>query len=124
MIDCRLTKNYLKEYSRLCDSYYDCGECPLYNEACDAGLLCNDFLKQYPDLIINLVQRWSNEHSLKTCYDDFCEKFPKIAKLDKGDFYCTYCKADFYGEEVPCQYIGEGMGACEKCWNEPIDNQQ
>lgn len=123
MIDCRLAKSFLREYSRMCGSY-DCNKCPLYKELSDKNLVCCVFILQYPDIAIKLVQEWSNKHPLKTCYDDFCEKFPKISKLDKKNFYCNFCKADFYGEEIPCQYIGEGVGACEKCWTEPIDNQQ
>lgn len=119
-MDCRETKNYLKEKRRMCETIKYCDECPFYDVE---GMDC--FVSGATKPInakeaIATVQKWSDEHPRKTYARDFFEKFPE-AKPDK-EGVPRMCRVNCYGGS--CQYsavAGAGPAPCKACWNEEME---
>ena len=123
-MDCNKTIDFFAEAKRLCNSHDKCvdnaankEQCPMF-EVCSIARpkICAKDIKK----AIEIVQKWSNEHSQKTYMQDFFEKFPK-AQLD-SDGTPFVCRKRIYGGE--CQKDEECddyTGTCENCWNEPME---
>jgi hypothetical protein len=80
--------------------------------------LCTVVIEQHPDRAIKIVQKWSDEHSVKTRIDDLLEKYPKVY-ISSGNTpsirpymlgYCENCDDCVYSH---CE--------AEVCWHEPVD---
>lgn len=117
-IDCNITENYLKEKVRMTahNGVYcliDCHDCPLSIHNNSKRVLCTDLQHMYPTEAIAIVQKWSDEHPVKTVKDDFLEKYPN-AILDK-DGIPTGC-IRWLGYHITCP----PAGLCEECWNKPL----
>lgn len=122
-MDCNKTTNFLSELKRLCDSRDECvadtankEQCPMFG-VCrfTYSKICAEDIKT----AIETVQKWSDEHSKKTYVQDFFEKFPDAQSYSDGS--PVICRKIIYGRIRPpfenCGYIG----ACYKCWNEPME---
>lgn len=122
MIDCNITKNYFSEKARMSKTTksgtckVECAKCPLSSDNNDAGECCTDFEMLYPQQAIEIVQRWSDEHPLKTYLSEFLKHYPNVQLYDAGipKGICPYhlglmskdnCRKDHY---------------CLGCWNQPI----
>ena len=123
-IDCSITENYLKEKARMTKSVLKgctitCRECPLsdYNNPEHIG--CGWFEKRYPKEAISIVQKWSDEHPIKTILDDFLEKYPKANLRPNGasPYLCPYSLG--YEEAAYCD--GQEFRNCRECWNRPLE---
>ena len=100
---------FLNEFKRMCKFYakkYDCEGCPLYKED---GLLCNISELSYDERthVLNLVEKWSKEHSERTYLSVLLEKFPKT-NLENGA--PMICPSDL-GFHCDC------ISNCKECWN-------
>lgn len=113
-IDCSVTVNFLKEWRRYCGGRR-CGYCDL-SEHNECGFpACQ--VKDHPDKAVGIIQKWSDEHPVKTRLDDLLEKYPKawmeanssvVAPWKLG--YCRNCsKCSLNGRLLP------------DCWGEPVD---
>ena len=115
-IDCSKTVNFLREYKRMCDSYEHCGKCAFNEPVRSEGLPCNAYCKEHPEIAVEKVQAWSDEHPVKTRLDDLLEKYPNADIVDgKPLFYPVrlgYCKG--------CDRCNI-RGLAKECWNEPVD---
>ena len=122
-MDCNKTINFYHELQRLCDSRTRCvndeankGQCPMLGRCEDAltKISIEDATK-----LVEIIQKWSDEHPKKTYAQDFFEKFPKAQSYSDGS--PVVCRKIIYGEIRPpfknCHYTG----ACYKCWNEPME---
>lgn len=107
-MDCNKTINFMKECKRMCDAQEKCERCPL-DDCCSGNALWDES----PRRAIEIVQKWSDEHSSKTYAQDFFEKFPN-AKKD-ANMYPRICRQQIYGGECPDE-VG-----CFNCWNEPME---
>lgn len=81
MADCSKTEEFLKEWSRLCKCSICSEQCSdaacLIEKACDGCYSwCYQFIKNCPDEVINFVQKWSDEHPIKTRQGEFLKVFP------------------------------------------------
>ena len=79
MIDCDNTKNFFKEFRRMCDSQDLCKLCPISEangRATKAISIspCNFFVRDNLKKAIEIVQKWSDEHPQKTILDDLKER--------------------------------------------------
>lgn len=111
MIDCSITENYLKERARMTEKcQINCRDCPFYYPS---NAYCSLFEDKYPEKSIEIVQKWSDEHPLKTYKDDFFEKFPNARKREDG--IPDICYKKIYG--IKYRY-GECDNGCAECWNE------
>lgn len=115
MIDCNITKNYIHERKRMCESY-SCFECPLSSKTNGKNKVCRAFENNYPSAAIGLVQKWSDEHPQKTYLTDFLDKHPN-APLTNGipSGICPY----YLGYMAKKEFV-ECSTNCQKCWNTAI----
>ena len=123
-MDCNKTTNFLHELKRLCDSHDECvaneankEDCPMFG-VCSLthSRLCAETVKT----AIEIVQKWSDEHSKKTYAQDFFEKFPDAPKDESVKEKCPLaCRKGIYGGE--CPKIKLRIDCCYECWNEPME---
>jgi hypothetical protein len=113
-IDCSVTANFLKEWRRYCGGRR-CGYCDL-SEHNECGFpACQ--VKDFPEKAVDVIQKWSDEHPVKTRLDDLLEKYPKTY-ISNGNTpsirpymlgYCENCDDCVYSH---CE--------TEVCWHEPL----
>lgn len=99
----------IKDLKRMCKMQKHCADCPLgvFNGPCYP-----DF---YPDNIDDILDKWVQEHPIKTYAMDFFEKFPNAVKEPSGDpLPCIGAvHSEFYGKPCP-------VGGCSECWNQEM----
>lgn len=125
-MDCNKTTNFLAELQRLCDSRDRCMANAANKEQCPMFGFCEDALTRIgiedATKLIETIQKWSDEHPKKTYAQDFFEKFPNAQSYSDGS--PVVCRKIIYGEIRPpfenCYYTG----ACYKCWNEPMNDEE
>lgn len=120
MADCSKTIEYGKERSRLCESVGLCSKCPLSASSMGTDMGCGNIDQSH----IDAVQKWSDEHPVKTRKTAFLEMFPDAELKPNGVPYIYPCKLDTVWSkcgEVSCVL---GSKQCEKCaedyWNEEV----
>lgn len=125
-MDCNKTINFFSEIKRLCGSRAgrcadadDEEQCPMF-DYCEHSITTRG-TEEITKAIENL-QKWSDEHPKKTYAQDFFEKFPKAQSY--SDRSPVVCRKIIYGEIRPpfenCYYTG----ACYRCWNEPLNDEE
>lgn len=113
-IDCNVIENFLKEWGRMCDAHPSgCVKCPMFDLCHPLDLSCDQGTRSCISKILPIVQKWSDEHPVKTVKDDFLEKYPN-ALLDK-DGIPTGC-IRWLGYHITCP----PAGLCTECWNKPL----
>lgn len=107
--DCSNILVYKEEMIRMC-AYFDdnCSDCKL---SCDD---CNDIMQVTPEYI-EAVQKWSDEHPIKTRQSELLELFPNMEYEECLDYCpsefepsivcnnemsCVECKKEFWLKEV------------------------
>ena len=70
----------------------------------------------YPEKAIEIVQKWSDEHPVKTLLDDLKEKYPNYHACNKNGAptFCPYRLG--YEEKKNCCVL-----TCKECWNRPLN---
>lgn len=125
-MDCSKTIDFFAEAKRHCDSRTACEadaankeQCPMFG-VCDRPLteICvEDAIKA-----IEILQKWSDERPKKTYAQDFFEKFPKAQGWVDGTPFV--CRKRIYGGECPKDEECDYTGACYRCWNEPMNDEE
>ena len=118
-IDCSVTVNYLREHTRMCKYHITrvkCHECPMGSSHNGTNYNCECLLFECPQKAIEIVQKWSDEHPIKTRLDDVKEKYPNVEMMDGTPMFYPlrlgYCK--------DCdKCIVRGL--IKRCWHEPVD---
>ena len=122
-MDCNKTIDFFAEAKRLCDSRADCEADVANKEQCPMFGVCEDALTKIcaedVKTAIEIVQKWSDEHPVKTYAQDFFEKFPKAQSGSDGTPFV--CRKTIYGEVPPKDERCDRRGACKNCWNEPME---
>lgn len=114
MIDCKITKNYLREKARMSgECEISCRNCPLWTEDREYTNCKSDY-SEYSVEAIAIVQAWSDAHPVKTYLSDFLDKYPN-AVLSKNGTPSNNCPRDF-----GLKNIGD-CGDCTACWNQPME---
>lgn len=109
---------YLKEFDRMCKSQPNCKRCPFNYRNNGTETLCLDFLMQNPEKAVDIVEKWSKEHSVKTIKDDFLEKHPNARMMPGG--VPVSCARNI-GYEIGSRYYDcPDNKSCEQCWNTPL----
>ena len=116
MPDCSKTEVFFKELKRMCNKFNStCVGCKIYDICFDIG--CYSFIKNDPQKAIEIVQKWSDEHPIKTRQSEFLKVFPnahlingvinicpKTAFFDFGDCptqkTCDNCRKEYWLAEV------------------------
>lgn len=83
--DCSNILVYKEERKRMCEFYYKgCDDCKLNDED------CRGIYAITPEFI-EIVQKWSDEHPVKTRQSELLKLFPNLRYED----YIGYCPIDF-----------------------------
>ena len=115
-IDCSVTVNFLKEWRRYCGGRR-CGYCDL-SEHNECGFpACQ--VKDFPEKAVEVVQKWSDEHPVKTRLDDVKEKYPNVS-LDAGNG-CPHIRPAILGYCSNCYGCSNKTQMSQRCWDEPVD---
>lgn len=125
-MDCSKMIDFFSEAKRLCDSRTGCTADVANKEQCPLFAFCKHPSitrgAEYAKKLIENLQKWSNEHPKKTYAQDFFEKFPDAQSGSDGTPFV--CRKRVYGGTHPkfenCNYTG----ACYRCWNEPMNDEE
>ena len=121
MMDCNVTRVFLKEWQRMCNAVGSCENCKLWKDRMPCVNNMGMF-KNEPEKAIALVQEWSDSHPVKTRLSLLKEAFPN-APIYNGE--PCMCVKMIYGSDIPCavpKEIYKMKGdTCLKCWNTPIE---
>lgn len=118
MIDCNITKNYLKEKKRMCGNN-SCSTCPL-TKSFPKGTVCTHIEYTNLDKAIKIVQKWSNEHPQKTLLTEFLKHYPKAELNSNGCPDIAPCELGIIKLKDECKGKDVYYYHCEKCWNTPV----
>lgn len=111
-------KEYIREKIRMFDSLRDSHNSELrncYGVSCSRCHLNRGNCIDNTEESVDIVEKWSKEHPIKTRLTDFLEKHPNAPTYENG---CP---------EVCCAYIGyerkpDCIGSnCVDCWNRPLE---
>lgn len=105
---------FLREWHRMCQKYPFCSDCPMEDSSSRSCMPCkwvfNDIEK-----VVAIVQKWSEEHPIKTFLQDFFEKYPKALLHSNGmPQTCPYKLGYIDKKNCDCKQ------SCTKCWNRPM----
>lgn len=99
----------LKEAQRMCIETECCEECPI----CEYCAIDTDvFEVQEPEKVVKIIEKWANEHPVKTRQSEFLKMFPN-AKLEKG--VIRICPQHIEGEDNYACVISAGLPSCTGC---------
>lgn len=126
-IDCNITENYLKEKVRMTQKSDSsrcsilCTDCPLNCVKNGRIYSCYTMERRYPTEAIAIVQKWSDEHPVKTIKDDFLEKHPNAHLHNDLPVVCIK-SLGYIGQDYVCP--SGTYAECKKCWNRPLSEVQ
>lgn len=113
---------YLKAKGRMTNTCnIGCNNCLLSTQNNGKNLDCSNFENEFPELAVEAVEQWANEHPVKTYLSVLLEKFPK-AFLRKEDGTPTSCPHKLFS--------GEGWDKCgcicncKDCWNREYKEEE
>lgn len=125
MIDCSRTENYLAEKQRMTKKHkpnageyiceLDCLDCPLSHSNNGIGEPCFGLETLYPEKVIAIVQKWSDEHPQKTYLSEFLKNYPNAPLVHDGTPEICLRKLGLTDIKT-CR-----VGGCVECWNQPIE---
>lgn len=123
-MDCSKTINFIAELNRLCDSQVMCDDVA-GKERCPMRGFCGEALTKIcvenVKTAIETVQKWSDEHPVKTYVQDFFEKFPEAQRNQDGIPFA--CRKEIYGGARRTFENCDYTGYCKNCWNEPMEDE-
>jgi hypothetical protein len=99
---------FLRQKTRMCNSYNSCVGCPLQEEKCRTNNLTTD---EECKRIISAIEQWSKEHPRKTRQSVFLEQWPNCMLDSNGavgicprnvEKNCS-CKLNCAGECPDCR---------------------
>lgn len=87
-----------------------CSKCPLHwnNNGKNVSCLCLE--KMYPELAVEIVEKWEKENPLKTYLSVLLEKFPYTKMTCDG--LPKYCPRVVFNIDQTCPGT-----SCKDCWN-------
>lgn len=122
MIDCNITKNYIHERKRMCESLKkkNCRFCAFKTRQ---GCISKSIEEADPERAIRIVQNWSDSHKPKTILDVFNELYPDTIKSKKSGLPQICC-----AKLGLVQYCGDLFAVdskrCKNCWNTPAKESE
>ena len=101
----------IKDLKRMCKKQKCCADCPLNRN----GVSCMP--DSLPDNADEIVDKWVQEHPVKTYAMDFFEKFPN-AELDSYGTPRACVNAIYgFGDSLKSEISGI---VCRDCWNQEM----
>lgn len=114
---------FLKAKSRMLKAHENgcgilCAECNFRPGKTGRGVSCGAFRVLYPEEAVAIVQKWVEEHPVKTRMSDFFDKHPDATKREDGRPLVCACHVG-YEERKRCELTED----CWKCWNKPLEEE-
>ena len=113
----------LKEFARMVkpDEYgnctIDCEDCPIYAINNVEGRICYNFIRLHPEIVTEIIRKWSEEHPQKTRADLLLEHFPDARIIEIRP--CS-----IFGSKWPDENCIR-FESCRKCmsvtWDEVVE---
>lgn len=124
MIDCSKTENYFAEKRRMTKraknglSKLGCSNCPLCSINNNKGQSCTAFEMLHPEKAIEVVQKWSDEHSQKTFVTEFLKNYPRAVVNGDGipNSVCPY--------DLGLMNKHDCRKTCIECWNQALPERE
>ena len=117
-IDCSVTENYVAETIRVCRIYRDCSDCPFEtNDVCPRSIFDGDI--ERAKRAIAALQKWTDEHLVRTRLDDLNEKYPNYRFYENDK--CPDIRPSVFGYCDNCLYCRNSKQTLRYCWDEPLD---
>ena len=121
MIDCKLTKNYIRERKRMCNALKKkgCYSCSFFNRI--AGCMAKSIEEADAKRAVKIVQDWSDRNPPNTILDNFNKLYPDAVKAENGIPHICCAKLGLV------EYCGNlflvNCERCKSCWNTPIESE-
>lgn len=93
-----------------------CADCPLSSEKNPTGLCCGGLQRKYPEIAVDIVEKWSEEHPPETRLTEFLKHYPNALMEDDGT-------PEVYVNELGLKRDDGCISNCIKCWNTPIEEE-
>lgn len=109
---------FLKEKERICRKH-DCVGCPIGTKTggCAVGFSCNR--EKTAEEVVAIVEKWSNEHPIKTRQREFLEMFPN-AKFADGVIDICPCQIDTKIKD-DCSRLSPCFNCRKAYWSEEVE---
>lgn len=106
---------FAKVQRRMCETYPSCKGCPLINRTCRIakGLVEDD------EEIVEIVEKWGEEHPIKTRQSEFLKLFPN-ARMMKDGRCLDICPANL-NVDFKCIKSGDCAECCCGYWLKEIE---
>lgn len=110
---------FLRDYNRMCTGRA-CADCEISKAKVGSNAVtCVEFLRTYPSVAIKIVERWSQEHPVRTRQSEFLEQWPNASKGISGVLSITPCSLDSSRKKKCSEYRD-----CNECrrafWNAEV----
>lgn len=107
---------FLKEKNRMtkkCSIH--CADCPLCSEKNTTGLACGDLQRENPEITVDIVEKWAEEHPQETRPTEFLKHYPNAPMVENGTPKMCVNQLGF-------KRVGNCTARnCIRCWNTPIE---
>lgn len=122
MIDCSVTKNYIHERKRMCESLKkkNCRFCSFKTRQ---GCISKSIEEADLEHAIRIVQNWSDSHKPKTILDVFNELYPDTIKSKKSGLP-QICCAKLGLVEYCGDLFAVDSKRCKNCWDTPAKESE
>lgn len=115
-MNCNNVIDYVKGKHRMCAFYEHCSDCPFDYKV--TGIACETAIEEAPEKAIKIVQKWNDEHPIKTRMSQLLELYPRAITNLAGNILticpkdldtdfkcpkhsvCIKCQEDFWKQEV------------------------
>ena len=109
---------YLKAQNRMTKKCgIDCDKCPLSSRNNEADCACLELEQDYPEKAVEIVEKWTKEHPVKTRQSEFQKIFPD-SNFDNNGII------DICPQSIYCQHDCDAYDNCDTChekfWMEEI----
>lgn len=84
---------FLKEKRRMCNSYDDCHDCPVWEESES----CDDWICSNPELAVSIIMKWANEHPQPITWNQWLHY---LYEYYRG-FSSTFSFMDWFNTPIP-----------------------
>lgn len=113
---------FLKESARMCDSQKSCDDCPflLPDRYCLRDLLDNPSCGRFEEAV-NIVEKWSTDHPVKTKLMDFLEKYPEARLQPRSGVPELHPDILGYCGDRKCETCDKRHYTITHCWDSPLE---
>ena len=100
----------LKDHKRMCINTC-CDDCTIWKLGDERAGTCWEWIEEHPEEAIDIIEKWAEEHPIKTRADVFLEHYPGSSPLGICPHHitptlcihnqdCITCKKNFWSQEV------------------------